>query len=54
LLGAPVGGVHFAGEATGEWASAMEGAVRSGYRVADEILDKRAKGRTRTTAIDAR
>jgi monoamine oxidase len=54
LLGAPVGGVHFAGEATGEWASAMEGAVRSGYRVADEILDKRAKGRARATGIEAR
>ncbi|MEU1517553.1 NAD(P)/FAD-dependent oxidoreductase [Streptomyces sp. NPDC005811] len=39
-LGAAVGGVHFAGEATGEWASAMEGAARSGQRVADEILQK--------------
>jgi hypothetical protein len=32
----------------------MEGAVRSGYRVADEILDKRAKGRARATGIEAR
>jgi len=40
-LGAPVGGIHFAGEATGEWASAMEGAARSGLRVAAEILQKR-------------
>lgn len=44
-LGATVDGIHFAGEATGEWASAMEGAVRSGMRVADEILQKRRKGR---------
>ncbi len=40
-LGAPVGGIHFAGEATGEWPSAMEGAARSGLRVAAEILQKR-------------
>jgi len=46
LLGAPVGGVHFAGEATGEWNSSMEGAVRSGQRVASEILQKRLKGRS--------
>ncbi|QYJ03523.1 FAD-dependent oxidoreductase [Nocardioides panacisoli] len=40
-LGAAVGGIHFAGEATGEWPSAMEGAARSGLRVAAEILQKR-------------
>ncbi|KAA1427803.1 flavin monoamine oxidase family protein [Nocardioides antri] len=40
-LGAAVGGIHFAGEATGEWPSAMEGAARSGQRVAAEILQKR-------------
>ena len=40
-LGAPVGGIHFAGEATGEWPSAMDGAARSGLRVAAEILQKR-------------
>jgi monoamine oxidase len=39
-LAAPVGGIHFAGEATGEWATAMEGAARSGRRVAAEILQK--------------
>lgn len=45
-LAAPVGGIHFAGEATGEWASAMEGAARSGLRAADEILQKRRRGGT--------
>jgi monoamine oxidase len=40
-LGAAVGGIHFAGEATGEWPSAMEGAARSGLRAAAEILQKR-------------
>lgn len=40
-LGAPVGGIHFAGEATGEWPTAMDGAARSGLRVAAEILQKR-------------
>jgi monoamine oxidase len=44
-LGAPVRGIHFAGEATGEWPSAMEGAARSGQRVAAEILQKRAAHR---------
>lgn len=43
-LGAPVDGIHFAGEATGEWTTAMEGAARSGLRVADEILQKRRRG----------
>lgn len=42
VLAAPVGGLHFAGEATGErWTSGMEGAARSGERAADEILLKR-------------
>lgn len=37
-LVSPVGPVHFAGEHTaGEWASLMEGALRSGERVAGEI-----------------
>lgn len=40
-LAAPLGGIHFAGEATAEWASAMEGAARSGERAADSILAKR-------------
>ena len=53
LLGAPVGGVHFAGEATGEWSSAMEGAIRSGQRVADEILQKRRKGHSPFVTVDA-
>lgn len=46
-LGASVGGIHFAGEATGEWASAMEGAARSGQRVAAQILQKRSATRQR-------
>lgn len=38
LLGQPFGPVHFAGEHTaGEWAGYMEGALRSGLRVAQEI-----------------
>ncbi|WP_375001447.1 flavin monoamine oxidase family protein [Aeromicrobium sp. CTD01-1L150] len=42
VLAAAVGGIHFAGEATGSrWATAMEGAVRSGERAADQILQKR-------------
>ncbi len=42
VMAAPVGGIHFAGEATGaKWATAMEGAARSGERAADEILQKR-------------
>lgn len=42
VLSAPVGGLHFAGEATGSrWATAMEGAVRSGERAADEVLRAR-------------
>ncbi|MGW4395177.1 flavin monoamine oxidase family protein [Amycolatopsis nivea] len=41
VIAAPVGGLHFAGEATGaRWATAMEGAARSGERAADEILLK--------------
>src|SRR5205085_1980371 len=47
VLAAPVGGVHFAGEATGErWTSGMEGAARSGLRAADEILLKRDAKKT--------
>jgi monoamine oxidase len=38
-LSAPVGPIYFAGEHTaGEWASLMEGALRSGERAAAEIL----------------
>jgi monoamine oxidase len=38
LLRTPVGAVHFAGEHTaGVWAGLMEGALRSGVRVAEEI-----------------
>ena len=38
LLQRPIGAVHFAGEHTaGDWAGLMEGALRSGVRVADEI-----------------
>lgn len=39
LLARPLGRVHFAGEHTaGEWASLMEGALRSGERAARELL----------------
>jgi monoamine oxidase len=39
LIAAPVGRIHFAGEHTaGAWAGLMEGALRSGVRVADEVL----------------
>jgi monoamine oxidase len=38
LLVAPVGALHFAGEHTaGAWAGLMEGALRSGERVAAEL-----------------
>jgi monoamine oxidase len=47
-LAAPVGGIHFAGEATSAWASAMEAAARSGERAADAIL---AKNRARSAAL---
>jgi monoamine oxidase len=39
LLVEPVGPLHFAGEHTaGEWASLMEGALRSGLRAAEQVL----------------
>jgi len=42
ILAAPVGRIHFAGEHTaGHWAGLMEGALRSGQRVADEVLASR-------------
>lgn len=44
ILGAPIGGLHFAGEHTAEWTSGMEAAARSGLRVADEILERRRVG----------
>jgi monoamine oxidase len=38
VLQRPVGAIHFAGEHTaGEWAGLMEGALRSGVRVSEEI-----------------
>lgn len=38
-LAAPVGPLHFAGEHTArEWSSTMEGALRSGYRAAGEVV----------------
>jgi monoamine oxidase len=43
LIRAPVGRLHFAGEHTaGDWAGLMEGALRSGIRVADEVLARDA------------
>jgi monoamine oxidase len=42
LLRTPVGRLHLAGEHTaGEWSGLMEGALRSGERAAEEILDRR-------------
>jgi monoamine oxidase len=39
-LAAPSGPIHFAGEHTaGEWHALMEGAIRSGERAADALLD---------------
>jgi monoamine oxidase len=39
ILAVPAGRIHFAGEHTaGEWAGLMEGALRSGQRVASEVL----------------
>jgi monoamine oxidase len=39
ILAAPAGRIYFAGEHTaGRWAGLMEGALRSGGRVADEVL----------------
>jgi monoamine oxidase len=39
----PVGPLHFAGEHTaGEWASLMEGALRSGLRAAGQVLARRS------------
>jgi hypothetical protein len=49
LLARPVSRLHFAGEHTaGQWAGLMEGALRSGLRVAGEILAARqsAAGQT--------
>src|SRR6266545_4927387 len=48
LLARPVSRLHFAGEHTaGQWAGLMEGALRSGLRVAGEILAERhAAGQT--------
>jgi monoamine oxidase len=42
LLAEPVGPLYFCGEHTaGEWASLMEGALRSGLRAADQVLGAR-------------
>lgn len=41
LLAERVGRIHFAGEHTGEmWATSMDGALRSGERAADEVLER--------------
>ena len=45
LLQRPVGRLHFAGEHTaGDWAGLMEGALRSGARAADEVLERVVTG----------
>jgi monoamine oxidase len=42
LLAQPVGRIHFAGEHTADiWANAIDGALRSGERAADEVLQRR-------------
>ena len=42
LLAAGVGPVHFCGEHTANmWATAIDGAMRSGERAADEVLQRR-------------
>lgn len=42
LLAQSVGPVHFAGEHTAEmWATGMDGALRSGERAADEVMQRR-------------
>ncbi|GAB3857755.1 hypothetical protein GCM10028801_16670 [Nocardioides maradonensis] len=42
VLAQSVGAVHFAGEHTAEmWATSMDGALRSGERAADEVLQRR-------------
>ncbi|HKP98900.1 MAG TPA: FAD-dependent oxidoreductase, partial [Actinomycetes bacterium] len=39
LLARPVGPLHFAGEHTaGPWSGLMEGALRSGFRAAGDLL----------------
>jgi monoamine oxidase len=46
ILAAPAGRIHFAGEHTaGHWAGTMEGALRSGQRVAGEMLASRPAAR---------
>ena len=43
ILAAPAGRIHFAGEHTaGHWAGLMEGALRSGQRVAREVAARRS------------
>ena len=52
VLAAPVGRLHFAGEHTAhEWHALMEGALRSGRRAADEVLDALT---SRGAGMDAR
>jgi monoamine oxidase len=42
LLAQAVGAIHFAGEHTADmWANAIDGALRSGERAADEVLRRR-------------
>jgi monoamine oxidase len=49
ILAAPADRVHFAGEHTaGQLAGLMEGALRSGQRVADEVLAHRITAERRT------
>jgi monoamine oxidase len=50
----PVGRIHWAGTETSDVSSGyMDGAVRSGYRAAAEVLDKTDPTRRRTTAAAA-
>ena len=48
LLAQQVGSIHFAGEHTDDiYPTGMEGALRSGLRAADEVLQRRSGARER-------
>jgi len=47
-LAQAVGSLHFAGEHTADtWANAIDGALRSGHRAADEVIERRARAARR-------
>lgn len=58
ILAQPLGGLHFAGEATAPnaWAGSVHGALQSGWRAAAQVLAKPRKpvvGHHPTTALEA-